>query len=222
MARILIIDSALEKATAAISENGIIIAQRTNSIQKEHASFLHYAVKEILTNKKLLPSALDAVAVTSGPGSYTGLRVGFAAAKGFCFALNKPLITIGTLQMLAKAALIENKAKRGALYCPMIDARRDEVYTAVYDNVLHEVVAPHALVLSEQSFEKEFRSDNIFFFGDGSKKLSRILTKKIISFLQFDDTLPALNILATEKFVDKDFADLRYAAPLYAKEFYNG
>ncbi len=222
MAIILHIDSSLENASVSIAENGVMRNMLKNRVQKDHASFLHVAIKEILTNENIHISALDAIAVTAGPGSYTGLRVGFAAAKGLCFALNKPLISVGTLEMMANAALLNNHADADALWCPMIDARRNEVYTALYDADMRELITPHAFIIDDKSFKDAFAAKKILFFGNGADKIKSILPETDPSILQIGDMIPALCVQSFEKFAAKKFADLVLAAPEYAKEFYNG
>ncbi|MEJ7609620.1 MAG: tRNA (adenosine(37)-N6)-threonylcarbamoyltransferase complex dimerization subunit type 1 TsaB [Ferruginibacter sp.] len=126
MSIILNIETSLPEAGVSISCDGLMLQHLTNPVQKEHASFLHIAIREILEKSNLQIHDIDAVAVSSGPGSYTGIRVGFAAAKGLCFALKKPMISIGTLEMMAQAAALETGKEKDFLYCPMIDARRSE------------------------------------------------------------------------------------------------
>ena len=124
MSIILNIDTSLETASVSISKEGIILSIQTNAIQRDHAAFVHIAINELLANENLNVSQLDAVGVTLGPGSYTGLRVGLSAAKGLCYALNKPLITVGTLQIMTKDMMLQMDKPTNYLFCPMIDARR--------------------------------------------------------------------------------------------------
>src|SRR5687768_2649863 len=122
MALILNIDTATETAMVSLAENDSILSFAVNNNQKDHASFLHPAIQDIINKTNKTIGEVDAVAVTSGPGSYTGIRVGMAAAKGLCYALQKPLITLNTLEVIALSSI--EKIKEDALYCPMIDARR--------------------------------------------------------------------------------------------------
>ena len=166
---------------------------------------------------------MDAIAVTKGPGSYTGLRVGMASAKGLCYALNKPFITIGTLNALTVAAI--NKTKEDTpgydLFCPMIDARRLEVYTAVFDKDMNEIIAPCAMVLNNNSFEDLLKSNNILFVGSGAKKWSNLIESAKASFLNEIDASNAISNLSYTKLKHKDFTDLSYSEPLYVKDFFS-
>ncbi|MEJ7830853.1 MAG: tRNA (adenosine(37)-N6)-threonylcarbamoyltransferase complex dimerization subunit type 1 TsaB, partial [Segetibacter sp.] len=188
MALILNIDTATDVASVCISENGYSLAYRENNQQKEHASFLHAAINTILVEAGKSLQQIDAFAVTSGPGSYTGLRVGLATAKGFCFALNKPLITINTLLVMAQAAIIAKpSALNDLLYCPMIDARRMEVYTAVFTGDLKSVHQPSAIVLEPCTFDFWLKDSSVVFFGSGSAKLKDLLRndKAIFADIEF-------------------------------------
>ncbi|MBA2250622.1 MAG: tRNA (adenosine(37)-N6)-threonylcarbamoyltransferase complex dimerization subunit type 1 TsaB, partial [Chitinophagaceae bacterium] len=144
MALILNIDTCTENAIVSLANNDVIIGTMNNSNQKDHASFLHTAIKNLLDKSGILISQLNAIAVTAGPGSYTGIRVGMAAAKGLAYALQIPLISLNTLEVIAMCSIIQSENK-DAFFCPMIDARRMEVFTAVYDQFLKEIIAPCAM-----------------------------------------------------------------------------
>ncbi|MGI8582598.1 MAG: tRNA (adenosine(37)-N6)-threonylcarbamoyltransferase complex dimerization subunit type 1 TsaB, partial [Chitinophagaceae bacterium] len=177
MAIILNIDTATENATISISEKDKAIDAVTNRNQKDHASFLQPAIKNLLQRAGLSINKLNAVAVTAGPGSYTGLRVGMASAKGLCYALNIPMITINTLQVMAFSCIKEMQ-EQSALYCPMIDARRMEVFTAVYDHNLTEEIKPCSLILDTGTFINILQTNKIYFSGSGALKLKNLLDNK--------------------------------------------
>ncbi len=222
MSYILNIDTSLERASVSISENAGIIVAAKNDIQKEHASFIHIAIKEISAQASFDLQHIDAIAVTNGPGSYTGLRVGMASAKGLCYALNKPLITIGNLEALAFAAISE-KGKDipgNTLFCPMIDARRMEVFTAMYDRELQEILPPCAMVLNTESFKNINEKNLLVFTGSGALKWSKIAALENSTFLFDTDINEAISILSYNKFKQGDFTDLKYSEPLYVKEFF--
>ena len=146
MSLILNIDTATDIAHISISKSGVILDSVTNKEQKDHGSFLQPAIQQLLKNNFISIQELDAIAISAGPGSYTGLRVGMASAKGLCFALEKPLITISSLEIIAYAAILEagtQTANTGVLFCPMIDARRMEVFTALFSPELEPVLEPN-------------------------------------------------------------------------------
>ena len=216
MALILNIDTAVDLASLCLSKDGEVISFAKNESQKDHASWLHVTIKEIFEKNNIDLGSIDAVAVTGGPGSYTGLRIGMATAKGICYALNKPLITLNTLLVMANAA----KTEDNSLLCPMIDARRMEVFTAIYTKELQIVKEPAAITLNENSFDEELTNNSICFFGNGSKKFQQIKNHPKAIFRKVDFDATDMIFLVEEKFTRKEFADLAYAEPLYLKEFY--
>lgn len=225
MSILLNIDTAIDIAQVSIAKDGEIIETIFNSEQKDHGGFLQPAIKTLIKNTAITFSKLDAIAISAGPGSYTGLRVGMASAKGLCYALNIPLITIGTLEIAAFSAILETMnapAAASSLYCPMIDARRMEVYTALYDNMLNPVLVPCAMVLDQNSFANSLLKNNIFFFGNGTKKWNRICSHPNASFLSDFSNPLAMSKLACKKYVCNDFADVAYCEPFYIKEFFDG
>lgn len=219
MALILNIDTAIETAVISISENDRIIDFATNSNQKDHASFLHPAIKNLLHKADLAISKLNAVSVTSGPGSYTGLRVGMACAKGLCYALDIPLIAINTLEVMALSTITQVQDNLG-WFSPMIDARRMEVFTAVYDADLTEIMKPASLIIDESSYTEQLKTNKIYFSGSGSLKLKSIATSENALFNDSKITPDAMVRLAYEGYIKKSFADVAYASPVYLKEFY--
>jgi len=223
MNMILNIDTSAGAAQVSISKDGTCIGNVSNPDQKEHASFLQPAIQQLLKSCGLQLKELAAVAVVNGPGSYTGLRVGLASAKGICYALKIPLITINTLQLMAKAALLHYTftTAQAPLFCPMIDARRMEVYTAVYDDQLNEVIFPQAMILGNESFVATLLQRQVLFFGDGAFKMKSITESSNALFAGDYDTDTALSIMTFAKLVNKDFSDLAYAEPFYLKEFFN-
>ena len=223
MALILNIDTATEVASACLSDGSQLLAIRENHQQKEHASFINVAIGEIFKEANLSVNSMEAVAVTIGPGSYTGLRVGLATAKGFCYALKVPLITLSTLKVMtiaAKKHVIKNKIEGIDLFCPMIDARRMEVFTALFDEELNPVLAECALELSEKSFSDYILKNSIFFFGNGSNKFSSFTTNEKNYFGTVQHNASDIIPLAQQAFTRKRFTNLAYAEPNYLKEFF--
>lgn len=215
MSLLLHIDTALESASLAISEGNNMIAFTSNDNQKDHAAWIHTAIEKMMKECNRTVQDLDAVSVTIGPGSYTGLRVGLSSAKGICYAANKPLLTIPTLELIASVV----NAPEEALICPMIDARRMEVFTATYSSDLKEIEAPYALVLDENSFSTQLNEKEIFFVGNGAAKFQSICQSPH-AFFDNTVTLAAHMIpLGLKRFQMKIFSDLAYSSPLYVKEF---
>ncbi|HWJ92592.1 MAG TPA: tRNA (adenosine(37)-N6)-threonylcarbamoyltransferase complex dimerization subunit type 1 TsaB, partial [Flavisolibacter sp.] len=190
---------------------------RTNPVQKDHASWIHNAIRDLWIEAGITAGALDAIAVSAGPGSYTGLRVGMATAKGLAFALNIPLIAVGTLKMMAFAA----KGKSDALLCPMIDARRMEVFTAVFDADLNEVLKSTNLVLVENSFGSLLETHHIIFFGNGSNKFRPLMHHPHAFFQEISASALHMAFLSYSKFLKREFSDLAYSEPFYGKEFHS-
>jgi tRNA threonylcarbamoyladenosine biosynthesis protein TsaB len=221
MSIILNIDSALQTASVSITKKGIILASLQNDVQKEHASFIHVAIQNVLSSLSLLPKDLHAVAVTIGPGSYTGLRVGLAAAKGLCYALNIPLITLGSLKVLAQAAKNKLENDVNYLFCPMIDARRMEVFTTFYTDHLKELAPAHSLILTENSFYNNLTNNKVAFVGDGMPKWRAICSHENATFIDEINSITAIGSLGYDLFQKQQFADIILSAPTYAKEFQN-
>ena len=216
MALILNIDTAVDVASICLAKDGKVLSIAKNESQKDHASWLHIAIKEIFEKNNLELGSVDTLAVTRGPGSYTGLRIGIATAKGICFALNKPLISLNTLLVMANAA----KDESADLLCPMIDARRMEIFTAIYTKGLEIVKDPAAITLNENSFAEYLSNKNICFFGNGSNKFKAIEKSPQAFFSEIKTDASSMVSLSEKSFTEKKFADLAYAEPLYLKEFY--
>ena len=218
MALILNIDTATEEAGICLAADGEVVAMAVNPEQKDHASWLHTAIEKIMRDAGTRINDLQAVAVTAGPGSYTGLRVGMAAAKGFCYALNIPLITENTLKVMAMAARDNVSSER--LLCPMIDARRMEVFTAVYRNDMEEVAPTAAMIIDEHSFSTILASNDVSFFGGGSYKCKPIITAPSAAFIEINYHAGYLGILSFLRYLQREFTGLAYSEPAYTKEFY--
>ncbi|MBC7868318.1 MAG: tRNA (adenosine(37)-N6)-threonylcarbamoyltransferase complex dimerization subunit type 1 TsaB [Gloeobacteraceae cyanobacterium ES-bin-316] len=224
MSLLLNIDTFAREAVVSISKHGELLDAIINKEQNEHASFLQPAIKKLLAQLQIKINDLDAVAVVNGPGSYTGLRVGLASAKGICYALGKPLITIGSLPLMARACFgdVGNRVTAPQLVCPMIDARRQEVFTAIYNSKLDEIFPPQALILYDDSFVATLLQNQILFFGDGAAKFQMICNHPNALFAGVYDTSRAMCILSYSKFIQEEFTNLALSEPQYLKEFYTG
>lgn len=220
MSWILHIDTAQETAFTCISKDGECIDVLFNHVQKDHTGFLHPAIAQLLKQNQLEFSALDAIAVTKGPGSYTGIRVGVAAAKGIAFAINKPFIAISNLDLLAREA--KNQIPNtDALICPMIDARRMEVFTAVYDASLQLLMPPSSIILDNDSFESLIHEQKIILTGSGAAKCFDLLLHPNFILHQPTALPQAMSLLGHERLESKLTDDLISFEPLYLKEFQN-
>lgn len=193
-----------------------------------HSSRLTVFIEEVLQNANKRPADIDAVAVSMGPGSYTGLRIGVSAAKGFCYALDIPLIAIDTMKSLSTVACCYIATKPGmvspaaldALMCPMIDARRMEVYYSLFKHDLTLVQDTKAEVIDKNSFLKLLKENKIFFFGDGAEKCKPVTASYNAIFI--DGIWPSARGMVAEaekKFLENDFADPAYFEPFYLKDF---
>ena len=218
MALILNIDTATEKASICLALDGKSLALAENFTQNSHASWLHPAIEQMMSDVGYTLRDLHAVAVTGGPGSYTGLRVGMAAAKGFCFALDLPFIAEDTLKVMAFAA--KEQLDDADLLCPMIDARRMEVFTAMFDKEGTALSASTAMIIDENSFSSWLTDRQVSFFGDGSGKCKPIILNPNAAFVEVNYHAGYLGILSFYRYLHKEFTALAYSEPAYTKEFY--
>ena len=215
MSIILNIETATKNCSVALAKEGKTIACKEIAEQNfSHAEKLHVFIEELLVENNLQFSDLNAIAVSQGPGSYTGLRIGVSSAKGFCYALNIPLIAIDTLQLLAKQIQIED-----GITIPMIDARRMEVFTAIYNKNHQQVRSTQAEIIDENSYQEI--SEKIHLVGDGTEKFKNTLTHERFVF-HSDVIFPSakeMSKLSFERYKISDFVDVAYFEPYYLKDF---
>jgi tRNA threonylcarbamoyladenosine biosynthesis protein TsaB len=216
MPLILHIDTAVQASSICLADGEEILGVLISPSEKESASWLHVAIKGLMeqTDRKL--QHLNAIAISAGPGSYTGLRVGMATAKGLCYALSIPLISINTLQMMA--ASVSNPQTK--FLCPMIDARRMEVFTALYDQALNEIMPSTPLILEETSFQEWLPENNISFFGNGSTKAKFVIKHPNAFFIVSTATAASMVKLAAKKFDQNQVSNLTYKEPFYGKDLH--
>ena len=219
MAVLLNIDTATPMGSICLSKDGDQLILLENNEQKDHASWLHPAIDRALKALGYGLKDIQAVSVTAGPGSYTGLRVAMATAKGFCYALQIPFIAVSTLKLMAFAAQAQWKDQVEGLG-PMIDARRTEVFTAIFDQDLNQIKPEIALVLEEDAFKEELAKYKIVFFGSGSKKWQDICRSHNAFFADVSWDAGHLGILAEKKFNLQEFSDISQSEPAYLKGFY--
>lgn len=216
MALILMIETSTKNCSVGISKNGVCISLREeNNGGYSHAEKIHVFVEELLKEQNLKVSDLDAIAVGKGPGSYTGLRIGVSTAKGLAYAANIPLIAVDTLKVLAKEANV----KEGFIV-PMIDARRLEVYSTVFDVDYNEIRKVEAEIIDENSYKELLKENKICFLGDGAAKCKELIISENAHFVE--DKFPSVKeiaSLAEEKFNKDEFEDTAYFEPFYLKDF---
>lgn len=217
MSYFLLIDTALNTATVALARDTEILALRQNNRPTDHAAWLHPALQAVLEESGLTPAQLDAVSVVAGPGSYTGLRIGMAAAKGICFTQQIPLITISSLLLLA--AGVQTAATD--VIISLIDARRDEVYAGVFDRELNLLANEEAVILGPDSFLEWRQNNNPVYTGNGSDKVERLIGIKNIYLPDTKNPEIYFSLLTYKKFGKQEFANLAYSEPMYMKEFYS-
>ena len=215
---ILHIETTTEICSALLSCGGEVLIEKVCLKPQSHAAKLPVFLQEIVDFARKNNVMPKAVAVSAGPGSYTGLRIGISSAKGLCYGLEIPLIAVDTLKIIANAArkLTDEKT----LFCPMIDARRMEVYTALFDENLQNILPTEAKIIDENFLKNELEKSKIVFCGNGSQKCKEIIKHKNAIF--FDDVFPlCINMIADaeKKFTEKNFEDTAYFEPFYAKEF---
>lgn len=216
MAYILNIETTTTNCSVSLSKNGETLVLKEDYDQGySHAERLHVFIDAVLQEAKIKLEQLNAIAVSKGPGSYTGLRIGVSATKGLCFALNIPLISVLTLESLAHQVNAVN-----GVIIPMLDARRMEVYSAVFSSEYKQIRETQAQILDETSFKVYLETDEVYFIGNGVEKTRTLITGANAKFI--DDKLPSANEMSSlsfKKFQEKDFEDVAYFEPYYLKDF---
>lgn len=224
MSLLLLIETATTSCSVALVRQGQVLALKELNERNIHAEVITVFIEELFSTSGKTYQDLDAVAVSSGPGSYTGLRIGVSTAKGLCFALDKPLIGIETMQVMADGMAAKLTADDTTLLCPMIDARRMEVYTALFDAKGNRIRPTSAEIIDEHSFADILKNHQILFFGDGAEKCKELLGH--YPYAQFDggfiNSAAHLATAAQQKFNVSDFEDVAYFEPFYLKDFIAG
>jgi tRNA threonylcarbamoyladenosine biosynthesis protein TsaB len=216
LAFILNIETSTTNCSVSLSKEGeTLVLKEDYNTQFSHAESLHVFIDSVIQSAKIKLNDIDAIAVSKGPGSYTGLRIGVSTAKGLCFALNKPLISVSTLEALSHQVNINT-----GVIIPMLDARRMEVYSAVFDVNYNQIRTIQAEILNTNSFLEYLNKDKVYFIGNGVKKTKTLIDHPNACFI--DEKLPSANEMSTlafEKFKTKDFEDVAYFEPFYLKDF---
>ena len=220
---ILCLETATKVCSVALGQNGKLLALKESAEEKfSHAENLTLYIEEVCKQVKVSLKDIDAVAVSKGPGSFTGLRIGVSAAKGLCYALNKPLIAINSLESMAVGCieLLTSNFKPLPFFCPMIDAKRMEVYCAVYDGKLKEIKKTSAEIIEENSFVDLLKANKIIFFGDGAEKCkSKITHQNAVFENKFSPSAQFMIPIAEKFFLENKFEDVAYFEPFYLKDF---
>ncbi len=220
MPLILNIETATKVCSVSLAKGNTMLSNRISYEDKSHSELVTVFVQQIIEELQIDIKTIDAVAVSKGPGSYTGLRIGVSAAKGIAYGIDKPLISVNTLQTMVCMVLNNNDFDKNTLFCPMIDARRMEVYTAVYDINCKQIREIKAEIIDENSFNKLLDNNKVVFFGDGANKCKNTILHENAIFI--DDITPLSNYmvkLAFENFKNKQFEDVAYFEPFYLKDF---
>ena len=221
MSRILCVDTSSFICSVSVFENLSLISSNSTEVEKSHSKLLIQLIDQSLKDAKIKINEVDAFAVSMGPGSYTGLRIGVSTIKGLCYSLEKPLISINTLEILSKSALNHINNYNDFFICPMIDARRMEVFIKILDNDFNEVEKDKALILNDKSFNDFGGGKLIYFFGDGSNKFQKITNNKNFHFI--DNIISSskyMGELANIKYENNQFENLTTFEPFYIKDFF--
>lgn len=218
MALILNIETATSVCSVAIGQNGNVIAKAELHGRQTHASSLTLLIDQCLKSIDKSLNDLDAVAISHGPGSYTGLRIGLSTAKGICYTLDKPMIEVSSLAALANVTMMRFPTEN-AVFCPMIDARRMEVYTTIYDANGKQLKEIQPLIVENEDYFDDFFKNNqtVVFSGNGSEKCKAIITNQNAKFVLQENTAVGMASIAEDLFHQQTFADVAYSSPFYLK-----
>ena len=225
MALILNIETSTEVCSAALSRDGVLINIKENLEGQNHAKLITLYIKELLDESNIVVNQLDAIAVSGGPGSYTGLRIGVSVAKGICYASHLPLIAITSLEAMAQYVILNIRnihpvKTSQLLFCPMIDARRMEVYTSFYDLDCTQIRGIQADIIDHQSYLPYLENNSVLFFGNGASKCRAAINHSNAIFI--DDVFTSARHmipLSERNFQLRNFADTAYYEPFYFKDF---
>lgn len=220
MACILHIETSTDVCSVALSEDGAVLFSKEDFEGPQHAVTLGVFIDEVLSMADSHAKPIDAVALSCGPGSYTGLRIGASMAKGICYGRDLPLIALPTLKVMSVPVLLMDELPEDALLCPMIDARHMEVYAAIYDRALNPVKEVSADIVTADSYAEFLEQHPVYFFGNGAAKCKEVITHPNARFIDGIQPLARWMFpLADRQFLDGTFQDVAYFEPFYLKEF---
>lgn len=218
---ILCLETATPSCSVALIHNGEVLACEEDPKGQNHSEKITLFIDSVMKKAGISYNDLDAVAVSMGPGSYTGLRIGVSTAKGLCYAVSKPLIAIPTLEAMAYGG---KTVVNNGFWVPMIDARRMEVYAAIFDENINKIKDTEAVIIDENSFSDLKKDHHIYLFGDGADKCAELFANddKITVIKEFYCSAKYMNVIAQRKLDAKDFVDVAYFEPFYLKDFVPG
>ena len=225
---ILCLETATPSCSVALVHNGEVLACEEDPKGQNHSEKITLFIDSVMKKAGISYDQLDAVAVSMGPGSYTGLRIGVSTAKGICYAVSKPLIAVETLEAMAYGGKVvissERSERRNLLLIPAIDARRMEVYAAIFDENVNKIKDTEAVIIDESSFADLKKDHHIYLFGDGADKCAEIFADddKITVIKDFYCSAKYMNTIAQQKFNNSEFVDVAYFEPFYLKDFVPG
>ncbi len=225
---ILCLETATPSCSVALVHNGEVLACEEDPKGQNHSEKITLFIDSVMKKAGISYNQLDAVAVSMGPGSYTGLRIGVSTAKGICYAVSKPLIAVETLEAMAYGGKVvissERSERRNLLLIPAIDARRMEVYAAIFDENVNKIKDTEAVIIDENSFADLKKDHHIYLFGDGADKCAEIFANddKITVIKDFYCSAKYMNTIAQQKFNNSEFVDVAYFEPFYLKDFVPG
>ncbi len=225
MAIILYLETATTVCSVALANNNQLLSLHETNVSNSHSELITVFIQEVLTEAGISFSEIDAVAVSKGPGSYTGLRIGVSTAKGICYALGKPLISVGTLRAMAQGAMNNVPGiDSDTLLCPMLDARRMEVYYALFDNHLHEIQPDCAAIITENYFSDILTTKKLILLGDGAEKCMPLFNNhpKIKVISDFSISAKYMIQPGLENYNNRKFEYVAYFEPFYLKDFVAG
>ena len=225
---ILCLETATPSCSVALVHNGEVLACEEDPKGQNHSEKITIFIDSVMKTANIAYNDLDAVAVSMGPGSYTGLRIGVSTAKGLCYAVSKPLIAVSTLESMAYGGKrflhSHSSVDMPCLLIPAIDARRMEVYAAIFDKNINKIKGTEAVIINENSFSDIKKDNNLYLFGDGADKCAELFEndEKITVIKEFYCSAKYMNVIAQRKFDANDFVDVAYFEPFYLKDFVPG
>lgn len=222
MSIVLSIETSTNICSVSFFKDGKVLSTKEITKGQSHASQINYFIEEVLLESNFRKNDIQAVALSAGPGSYTGLRIGTSTAKGLCYALDIPLITINSLEIMAVGLLEQEHIDEDTLLMPVIDARRMEVFTAIYDNKMNNILATQPFVLDKAKIDLLKKDKNILVFGNATEKSESVFGNDNYSYnYKFLTSSKYMLSIAEAKFSKKDFSSIPYFEPFYAKAFHS-